>query len=112
MLSLLSDVFHGKVLLTVDPEVIDLPMHIAAEPCPYYGRISKKKCGIVLAGQDAESEGPATVELGSKEIISNPEFQNSVESALEGTLYNLMQEANLGEFQWHKYPMLVQQPNK
>lgn len=39
--------------------------------------------------------------------ISSPDFMNAIEIALEGTIYNLMQEIEMDEFDCTTYPMLV-----
>ena len=55
-----------------------------------------------------KSMGPSTVapRYKKEDILGSLEFQNFAESVLETTLYNLMQEANEGEFELTKYPML------
>jgi len=42
------------------------------------------------------------------DVLNSLEFQNLAETVLEATIYNLMQEANAGEFEITKYPMLFQ----
>ncbi|KAJ3413734.1 hypothetical protein HDV05_007637 [Chytridiales sp. JEL 0842] len=45
--------------------------------------------------------------LFDEAVLRSTEFQNSIEAILEGTLYNLIQEAELQEFDLTKDPLLI-----
>lgn len=100
-ISILGHIFQEE-------SIAQLATQIFNEPCPYYAYISSKPRGISLV---TEHEDTDTADIDSDSdfnaLISNPEFQSSVEGVLEETIYNLMQEVNLEEFEWYKYPILV-----
>ncbi|TPX66179.1 hypothetical protein SpCBS45565_g04639 [Spizellomyces sp. 'palustris'] len=122
--SLLDDVFQ-------DQDIQILPEKMRHEPLPYYVQIatSRPMNGIVLDephiadnkvreyGQFDAIEGVIGMEQNdptnelNKElgemILSTSEFQNMVETVLEGTIFNLMQEANLDEFDMTKHQMAI-----
>ncbi|KAJ3229481.1 hypothetical protein HDU81_005357 [Chytriomyces hyalinus] len=75
---------------------------------PYFAQIStnEKRNGIFLAHSDASDEGKSekrsrggsdVQDLFASEVLGARYFQNWVENILESTLYNLIQEANVGE---------------
>ncbi|OAJ44042.1 hypothetical protein BDEG_27330 [Batrachochytrium dendrobatidis JEL423] len=113
--SLLSDIFQ-------DSDVLGIPTDTLNGSLFYYAQIaSNPNLGIVLQSTDSACTASAVKTIDKPDrlsrknhsefvsdlsIITCEEFQNAVEAVLEGTLYNLIQEANAGEFQWHKYPIL------
>ncbi|KAH6577222.1 hypothetical protein BASA60_004157 [Batrachochytrium salamandrivorans] len=120
MQSLLSDVFQ-------DPDVLDAPAATLNSPLPYYAQMmSCARFGILplqpipdytapeaedlQINADPENLDKLGFEIGCP-IIASTEFQNTVEAVLEGTLHNLIQEVNAGEFEWHRYPILFEDIN-
>ncbi|KAI8823829.1 hypothetical protein BJ741DRAFT_634238 [Chytriomyces cf. hyalinus JEL632] len=75
---------------------------------PYFAQIStnEKRNGIFLApsldasdeGKNETPTGTIVQDLFASEALGARYFQNWVENILESTLYNLIQEANVGEF--------------
>lgn len=117
MFSILDD-------LLLDPDVKSLTetsSYSSLELFPFYAQICPNaRNGIFpAANQDTATDlhkprwnplSPLESNVESRyskiEILGSLEFQNFAESILEATLYNLMQEANAGEFDVTKYPML------
>jgi hypothetical protein len=86
-MDIISDVFKQE-------DVQQIPRLVFSERVPLYTQLNGKANWI------AKYSNPT---------YGNSEFQNIAEAVLEGTLYNLLQEVNAGEFDWTKYPMLIQQ---
>eukprot|EP00842_Homolaphlyctis_polyrhiza_P005315 jgi/Hompol1/5785/HPOL_004691-RA len=115
MLSLLNDVFQ-------DPDIQAVPEQALKSTPPYFAQICPKQGRGILLDSDAceEDTGSNARLIGDVmydeprhtdlDIIGSVGFQNCVETVLEGTIYNLLQEANVGEFDWHRYPILFQVP--
>ncbi|KAI8822927.1 uncharacterized protein EV422DRAFT_585444 [Fimicolochytrium jonesii] len=114
--SILDDVFQ-------DPTIQNLPGELRQDPPPYYAQMvtGRKINGIELqrpvdSGSSEEESLERTSRVAERIdgvlrwVISLSEFQNLVASVLEGTLYNLMQEANLEEFDLTKEQMAVVLP--
>ncbi|KAJ3341398.1 hypothetical protein HDU91_000718 [Kappamyces sp. JEL0680] len=91
MVNMLNDVFQ-------DPYIQGLPELVAREPIPYFRAIS---------ADEGPAASPDNGSVSNSAIESSPDFLNAVEVALEGTIYNLMQEIEKGEFDCTTYPMLV-----
>ncbi|KAJ3020998.1 hypothetical protein HKX48_009403 [Thoreauomyces humboldtii] len=107
--SILDDVFQ-------DPDVQDLPDKLRTDPLPYYAQIatSRPVNGIDLWNETEATAAPEGRELEEDDqivtdVLGILEFHNLLETVLEGTLYNLMQEANLDEFDMTKTQMKVLQ---
>ena len=109
--NLLSDVFN-------DPDVSGLPVQIGRESMPSYTKgtttsAAPISAGVIGSGDSVESGGQVATlvtpqqPLRREDILHSREFQHAVESVLEGTLFNLMQEASAGEFKLDKFPILV-----
>ncbi|KAI8912237.1 hypothetical protein DFJ77DRAFT_542027 [Powellomyces hirtus] len=109
--SILDDVFQ-------DPDVQSLPEKLRGEPLPYYAQIavSRPVNGIDLVdvnsvGNDEPDETSSVMKQNAEQTVEQvlglAEFQNLVETVLEGTLYNLMQEATLDEFDITQSQMAV-----
>jgi hypothetical protein len=92
--NLLNEVFQ-------DPSIQSLPENIINEPIPFY-RVGKEV-------KNAEENGLKDDDIKRfyNSYNSCPDFKNSVESVLEGTIYNLAQEIVFGDFDPISYPMLV-----
>jgi hypothetical protein len=110
MTQLLNDVMN-------DADVLAIPETKIKDPIPFYAQISgSPRHGIFLGdAQEEQQEGerdaaqrPAS-QFTDAEILSTMEFQNYVEMILGGTIYNLMQEANVGEFDLQKFPMMIEE---
>ncbi|KAI8923507.1 hypothetical protein BC831DRAFT_417141 [Entophlyctis helioformis] len=111
MLSLLNEIFQ-------DPDLHAVPQNTLKQPLPYFAQIAKdtNRHGILLehiddardAADVEHNNGSCAMTIAPSEasIIGSFEFQSAVESVLEGTVFNLIQEANAGEFDWSKYPIL------
>ncbi|KAJ3182506.1 hypothetical protein HDU85_002604 [Gaertneriomyces sp. JEL0708] len=101
--SLLDDAFR-------DPEVQSAPQNSwRTAPIPYYAQISptvRHGVALVEEGSDA-SAGVDDMQSLPERIIGSHEFQSLVEQTLEGTLFNLMQEANLDEFEMTRPVMTI-----
>jgi hypothetical protein len=120
--------------LMEDPDIqclSDSSNYSTLELYPYYAQITSEPQNGIFATEEKASRPPtggkgSTKSLAStysttyksiasttvaprykkEDILGSFEFQNFAESILETTLYNLMQEANEGEFELTKYPML------
>ena len=68
--------------------------------------ISKTKSGLVKWNPYHTTDHLNTLKYTKLEVLKSREFQNLTEFILEATIYNLMQEANAGEFDLTKYQML------
>ncbi|KAI9102498.1 hypothetical protein DFS34DRAFT_577433 [Phlyctochytrium arcticum] len=103
--SLIDDIFQ-------EPDVQSLPDLLRTENTPYYAQIAAGRSvnGIVAVSAPQASMDTSTNE-GHAGVVGNcisaPDLQNMVESILEGTIYNLMQEANLDEFDFTKHQMVI-----
>ncbi|KAJ3320632.1 hypothetical protein HDV06_005150 [Boothiomyces sp. JEL0866] len=91
MSGLLNQVFESQ-------KVKHLPEQISNEPVKYFRK------------EDLTNNSTGVNSYSDQDIISCFDFQNSVEEVLEGTIYNMMQELNQGEFDCTVYPMLVSKP--
>ncbi|KAJ3334134.1 hypothetical protein HDU76_008596 [Blyttiomyces sp. JEL0837] len=91
-------------------------------PWPFFAQISSKSLnGIITKDEEAvvasnsdlgveivkDNKNEVTVKALDERILRSSEFQSIVESVLEGTVFNLMQEANLHEFDLTKNRFLV-----
>lgn len=91
--NLLNEVFQ-------DSDIQNLPHVIFNEPILYY-----KKALEAVAIDDPFSD--EAIKRLSYINCSCPDFRNSAEEVLEGTIYNLAQEIIYGEFNPIVYPMLI-----
>lgn len=102
MVSLLEDAFQ-------DEKVQNLPHQISSEEFLYFAQFSKNKHGVDMQEQENVSFADAIIDnVDADHVFQSSNFQSLVEQALEGTLYNLMQEVDSKEFSLHDYPMLFQ----
>lgn len=66
MVSILNDIFH-------DPEVVDLPLYIATDSCPFYYQISTKARSAKSNSEIDHSESLETTlnmeKISSKDIL-------------------------------------------
>ena len=123
LLSILDD-------LLVDPDVTScsrIENYTNLELFPFYAQISPDtKFGIYTKDSKDSKDSKESKEVGNpnqtkkdkietyqenrkkQQVLGSLEFQNFTESILEGTLYNLIQEANADEFNITQYPMMFQ----
>ncbi|KAJ3162411.1 hypothetical protein HDU86_004891 [Geranomyces michiganensis] len=102
--SMLDDVFQ-------DPDVQQLPEKLRGEALPYYAQIAESRPinGIELCKQPGNPVGVTNGNAGIalETVLGLSEFQNLVETILEGTLFNIMQEATMDEFDITQSQMTV-----
>lgn len=98
MISLLNEVFE-------DESIQSLPEKIIKEPVHFYKHIAEPES----AQKDPKDENFRTDEeiMEYYCLTRSPDFINCVEMALEGTIFNLMQEINEEDFDCTVYPMLI-----
>ncbi|KAJ3110075.1 hypothetical protein HK100_003162 [Physocladia obscura] len=75
-----------EVQKLIEPEIV--------EPLQYFAQISTKKRNGILLIEELKN-GSEEVRIG---ILSSNSFQTMIESILEETIFNLIQEANVAEF--------------
>lgn len=126
-----SDILkQAETLLStlLDDIILDQDVQLLLDPkqtsgLPYFAQItSRRQNGIHLVMPLLEKENedktkePDSVELVAgfrkdeeiqEKILSSNNFQNSVETILESTLFNLMQEADMHEFDMTRESLLV-----
>ncbi|KAJ3173570.1 hypothetical protein HDU88_002656 [Geranomyces variabilis] len=102
--SMLDDVFQ-------DPDVQELPDKLRGEALPYYAQIAESRPinGIELCKPPSSLSSAAdeNMEKMLENVLGLSEFQNLVETVLEGTLFNIMQEATMNEFDITQSQMTV-----
>jgi hypothetical protein len=111
MLSILDNLFEDSDVRNIVTEKSYFPFYsqivsnarngIFAESCE-----NKTKSGLEKWNPFQGTATDADHKYRKLDILNSLEFQNLAENVLEATIYNLMQEANAGEFEITKYPML------
>lgn len=120
---MVGDAIKGVMLSILDNLMEDSDVrNIVTEPSyfPFYAQIASNATNGIFAEstEDKTKSGlekwipfqgsamDADHKYRKLDVLNSLEFQNLAENVLEATIYNLMQEANAGEFDITKYPML------
>ncbi|PRP79387.1 hypothetical protein PROFUN_12985 [Planoprotostelium fungivorum] len=93
----LSDMLHDAIHSL---DITGIVNEIAQEPSPYF-------CQIFTTPLHAVESKIPTIHQEEKKLFASDEFQEMMESVLEETVFNLMQEISFGEFDATKNPKLV-----
>lgn len=108
---LIADVFANLLDEVIcDPELAEVLESVPKEPLNFFAQLSSGRGDDETQAKDDASR-PDKQDI-FKSILRSSEFSNAVELVLEGTIFNLLQEANMSEYDLSKTVPLAVNPTK